>query len=142
MDYLSELDLGVFCPKTITIPTESLSGDAITRISTRAFDSKGISRVTIPSSITHIGSNAFVSNGASKDSNNLPRSASSTEQIREVQNKQRVWVNRPDTPDECFDIQGDTIVDYDASCGSDIVIPSMVDGQMITTIGSAALRSK
>lgn len=34
-----------------------------------------------------------------------------------------------------------TIVDYNASCGSDVVIPSTIDGNSVTTIGSHAFEN-
>ncbi len=46
------------------------------------------------------------------------------------------------TDPSCFEVDGDTIVNYDAECGSSVVIPYVIEGETIRVIGSNAFNSK
>ena len=47
-----------------------------------------------------------------------------------------------DVPEECFTVENWVVVDYIETCGSDVVIPSIINGQNIKSIWSNALKNK
>ncbi len=48
----------------------------------------------------------------------------------------------PFTNESCFTTSGNTITDYDASCGTVVSIPNTINGTTITTIGERAFNNK
>jgi len=47
-----------------------------------------------------------------------------------------------ETAAECFDFEDGEITDYDITCGTDVVIPSKINGVDVVKIGSGAFRKK
>lgn len=44
--------------------------------------------------------------------------------------------------DQCFQVSGDMIVDYDATCGSEVIVPAQINNKEIKSIGFRAFKKK
>ena len=138
---LTITDYNNSCGSKIAIP-ETIDNLKVTQISSNAFNNKGLIYVDIPSSVVKIGAYAFMKNNIK--SINIPSTVtdlhckSFDEGV--VKNRDMTCIA---TNESCFTVgtinDGNevAIIDYDATCGSDVIIPSTIKGYPVTVIGSS-----
>ena len=129
------------CGSKIAIP-ETINNKKVTRIKSNAFKNKKLESVSIPSSVTTIDSNAFLDNNIENiiipDSVTNLGCKSFDENV--TSNRDMTCI---ETDESCFTVgtinNGNEVVilDYNATCGSDVVIPSTINGYPVTAIGNS-----
>ena len=138
---LTITDYNSSCGSKIIIP-EEVNGKKITEIASNAFNNKGLIYVDIPSSVVKIGAYAFTENNIT--SINVPETVTNLHckafDDGVVKNRDMTCVA---TNESCFTVgtinDGDevAIIDYDETCGSDVIIPSTIKGYKVTVIGNS-----
>ena len=133
------------CGSKIAIP-ETINNKKVTRIKSNAFKNKKLELVSIPSSVTTIDSNAFTDNNIENiiipDTVTNLGCKSFDENV--TSNRDMTCI---ETDESCFTvgtINNDNevvILDYDATCGSDVVIPSTIKGYPVTAIAGDSNKS-
>ena len=136
---LTITDYDSSCGSNIIIP-EEVNGKKITKIARNAFNNKGLIYVDIPSSVVGIGAHAFTGNNIT--SINVPETVT---YLHCKSFDDGVVKNRDMTCGEsCFTVgtinDGNevAIIDYDETCGTDVIIPRKIKGYPVTVIGNKA----
>ena len=128
------------CGDKIAIP-DTINNKKVTRIKSNAFKNKKIRSISIPSTITSIDSNAFTNNNI--ENITIPDTVSnlSCNAFDEtvISNRDMTCT---ETAEACFTVgtlndEEVAILDYDDSCGKDVIIPSTIKGYKVTIIGNS-----
>ena len=129
-------DYDISCGSNVVIPSK-IDGLEVTSIGVRAFESKNLTSVKIPDTVTSIEPGAFLDNNISSIvlSDDTYVGYNAFDNI--VAGNKDLTKNA--TPESCFSaslLKDGTvaITDYDESCGLDVVIPSTISGYVVTTI--------
>ena len=135
---LTITDYNSSCGSKIAIP-ETIDNLKVTQISSNAFNNKGLIYVDIPSSVVKIGAYAFTGNNIT--SINVPETVTN---LHCKAFDDGVVKNRDMTCGEsCFTVgtinDGNevAIIDYDKTCGTDVIIPRKIKGYPVTVIGNS-----
>ena len=131
------------CGSKIVIP-DTINNKKVTRIKSNAFKDKKLEFVSIPSTVITIDSNAFT--------NNKIENITIPDTVSDLNCKafdSTVSSNRDmtcaATPTSCFTYQeidgGIEITDYDATCGTDVVIPDTINNLDVISITGTTERS-
>ena len=135
---LTITDYNSLCGSKIAIP-ETIDNLKVTQISSNAFNNKGLIYVDIPSSVVKIGAYAFTGNNIT--SINVPETVTN---LHCKAFDDGVVKNRDMTCGEsCFTVgtinDGNevAIIDYDKTCGTDVIIPRKIKGYPVTVIGNS-----
>ena len=139
---LTITDYNSSCGSKIVIPA-TIDGANVVEIASNAFNNKGLIYVDIPSSIVKIGAYAFTGNNIT--SINVPETVTNLHcksfDDGVVKNRDMTCIA---TNESCFTVgtinDGNevAILDYDATCGTDVIIPSTIKGYPVTVIGNSA----
>ena len=128
------------CGSKIAIP-DTINNKKVTRIKSNAFKNKKLEFVSIPSTVITIDSNAFTNNKI--ENITIPDTVSNLNckafDETVISNRDMTCTK---TAEACFTVgtindEEVAILDYDASCGTDVIIPSTVKGYKVTVIGSS-----
>ena len=138
---LTITDYNNSCGSKIAIP-ETIDNLKVTQISSNAFNNKGLIYVDIPSSVVGIGAHAFTGNNIT--SINVPETVTNLHckafDDGVVKNRDMTC---QETDESCFtagtinDGNEVAIIDYDKTCGTDVIIPRKIKGYPVTVIGSS-----
>ena len=131
------------CGSKIVIP-DTINNKKVTRIKSNAFKDKKLEFVSIPSTVITIDSNAFT--------NNKIENITIPDTVSDLNCKafdSTVSSNRDmtcaATPTSCFTYQeidgGIEITDYDATCGTDVVIPDTINNLDVISITATEERT-
>ena len=137
---LTITDYNSSCGSKIVIP-ETIDDLKVTQIASNAFYDKNLVYINIPSSVVKIGAYAFMKNNIT--SINIPNTVTDLHcksfDDGVVKNRDMTCVA---TNESCFTVgtinDGNevAILDYDATCGTDVIIPSTIKGYPVTIIGN------
>jgi uncharacterized repeat protein (TIGR02543 family) len=122
---------------TELIIPETIDGVEVTTITDRAFYRASLTSVVIPSSVTHIGPDAFAEN-------DLQSVIIEGDQDRFNDDWERTGFPIALKPTVIhhqgfvFDTDTGSIIDYDSDYGHEVVIPATIEGVDVTTIGDDA----
>ena len=138
---LTITDYNSLCGSKIAIP-ETIDNLKVTQISSNAFNNKGLIYVDIPSSVVKIGAYAFTGNNIT--SINVPETVTNLHckafDDGVVKNRDMTC---QETDESCFtagtinDGNEVAILDYDETCGTDVIIPRKIKGYPVTVIGNS-----
>ena len=138
---LTITDYNSSCGSKIAIP-ETIDNLKVTQISSNAFNNKGLIYVDIPSSVVKIGAYAFTGNNIT--SINVPETVTNLHckafDDGVVKNRDMTC---QETDESCFtagtinDGNEVAILDYDETCGTDVIIPRKIKGYPVTVIGNS-----
>ena len=129
------------CGSKIVIP-DTINNKKVTRIKSNAFKDKKLEFVSIPSTVITIDSNAFTNNKI--ENITIPDTVSN---LNCNAFDETVISNRDmtckTTAEACFTVgtlndEEVAILDYDASCGKDVIIPSTIKGYKVAIIGNSS----
>ena len=137
---LTITDYNSSCGSKIAIP-ETIDNIKVTQIASNAFYDKNLVYINIPSSVVKIGAYAFMKNNIT--SINIPNTVTDLHcksfDDGVVKNRDMTCVA---TNESCFTVgtinDGNevAILDYDATCGTDVIIPNTIKGYPVTVIGN------
>ena len=138
---LTITDYNSSCGSKIAIP-ETIDNLKVTQISSNAFNNKGLIYVDIPSSVVKIGAYAFTGNNIT--SINVPETVTNLycKAFDDGVVKNRDMTCQ-ETDESCFtagtinDGNEVAIIDYDETCGTDVIIPRKIKGYPVTVIGNS-----
>ena len=138
---LTITDYNSSCGSKIAIP-ETIDNLKVTQISSNAFNNKGLIYVDIPSSVVKIGAYAFTGNNIT--SINVPETVTNLHckafDDGVVKNRDMTC---QETDESCFtagtinDGNEVAIIDYDETCGTDVIMPRKIKGYPVTVIGNS-----